>query len=101
MMKQRTFKNAVRTTGVGVHSGEAINLVLHPADENTGIIFRRTDFQPEFEIPALIPYVVNAELNTAISRDNVSIKTIEHLMSALAATGIDNAYIELDAGEVP
>jgi UDP-3-O-[3-hydroxymyristoyl] N-acetylglucosamine deacetylase len=101
MIKQRTLKNAIRTTGVGIHSGEAINLVLHPADENKGIIFRRTDIQPEFEIPALMQYVVNTQLNTSITRDNVTINTIEHLMSALAATGIDNAYIEVDSGEVP
>lgn len=101
MIKQRSLQNAVRATGVGVHSGEAINLVLHPADENTGIIFRRTDMQPEFEIPALIQYVSNTQLSTSIARDGVSINTIEHIMSALAATGIDNAYIEVDAGEVP
>ncbi len=101
MIKQRTLHNAVRAVGVGIHSGEAINLVLHPADENKGIIFRRTDFQPELEISALSQFVTNTDLSTNLSLGNVSIATVEHLLSALSATGIDNAYIELDGDEVP
>ncbi len=101
MIRQRTLKNVIRATGVGLHTGEKIYLTLKPAPVNTGIIFRRVDIDPVAEIPALAEYVGDTRLSTTLVDGDVRISTVEHLLSALAGLGIDNAYIELSASEVP
>lgn len=100
-MKQRTLKNAIRATGVGVHSGEKVFLMLKPAPPNTGIVFQRVDLKPMVEVPALAKYIANTSLSTCLAKDNVQIATVEHLLSAFAGLGIDNAYIELTSPELP
>ena len=101
MLKQRTLKNVIRATGVGLHSGEKVYLTLRPAAVETGIVFRRVDLDPVVEIPADASLVTETMLCTGLSRDGGRVLTIEHLMSALAGLGIDNAYIDLSAPEVP
>ncbi len=101
MLKQRTIKNVIRATGVGLHSGEKVFLTLRPAAAETGIVFRRTDLDPVVEIPAKAELVTETMLCTGLSHAGGQVLTIEHLMSALAGLGIDNAYIDLSAPEVP
>ena len=101
MIKQRTLKNVIRATGVGLHTGEKVLLTLRPAVPNTGIVFRRVDLSPPVEIPALSQNVGDTSLSTSLIRDGVRISTVEHLLSALAGLGIDNAYIDVSAPEVP
>ena len=101
MLKQRTLQNPIRTTGVGLHTGKPIQLTLLPAPANTGIIFRRVDVQPAVEIPADPYNVGETTLSTCLIRDDVRVSTVEHLMSAMAGLGIDNAIVELDAAEIP
>jgi UDP-3-O-[3-hydroxymyristoyl] N-acetylglucosamine deacetylase len=101
MIRQRTLKNIVRATGVGLHTGEKVYLTLRPAAINTGIVFRRVDLDPVVEIRA-DPYAVkDTRLSSCLEKDNARVQTVEHLMSALAGLGIDNIYVELSAGEVP
>ncbi|OLO03765.1 MULTISPECIES: UDP-3-O-acyl-N-acetylglucosamine deacetylase [Salinicola] len=101
MIKQRTLQNTIRATGVGLHSGEKVYLTLRPATPNTGIVFVRTDLDPVVHIPAHAESVTDTNLCTALSKDGVKVATVEHLMSAFAGLGIDNAYVELSAPEVP
>lgn len=101
MIKQRTLKNIIKATGVGVHTGEKVYLTLRPAAPDTGIIFRRTDLSPTIDIAANAANVGDTTLSTCLIKDGVRIATIEHLMSAIAGLGIDNAYIDLTAPEVP
>ena len=101
MIKQRTPKKVIQATGVGLHSGEKVLLTIHPAPINTGIIFRRTDLDPVIEIPALYDRVGDTMLCTSLQHDGVKIATIEHLLSAFAGLGIDNAYVEVNAAELP
>ncbi len=101
MVKQRTLKNAIRATGVGVHSGEKVYLTLRPAPINTGIIFRRIDLPEVVEIPALAKYIGDTSLSTCLIKQGVRVSTVEHLLSAMAGVGIDNAYIDLTAAELP
>ena len=101
MLKQRTLKNVIRATGVGLHSGEKVYLTLRPAAVETGIVFRRVDLNPVVEIPASAELVTETMLCTGLSRDGGQVLTIEHLMSAFAGLGIDNAYVDLSAPEVP
>lgn len=101
MIRQRTLKNVIRATGVGLHTGKKIFLTLRPAPANSGISFRRVDLDPAIEIPANPEYVGDTSLSTTLVKDNVRISTVEHLLSALAGFGIDNAYIDLSADEVP
>ena len=101
MIKQRTLQNTIRATGVGLHSGEKVYLTLRPAMPNTGIVFVRTDLDPAVHIPAHAESVTDTNLCTALSKDGVKVATVEHLMSAFAGLGIDNAYVELSAAEVP
>ena len=101
MIKQRTLKNMIRATGVGLHTGAKVYMTLRPAAANTGIVFRRTDLNPPVEIKGE-PYAVgDTRLSSCLERDGVRVSTVEHLMSALAGLGIDNAYVELTAAEVP
>ena len=101
MIKQRTLKNTIRATGVGLHSGEKVYLTLRPATVDTGIVFRRTDLDPMVEIKATATNVSETTLSTTISQGNVKVGTVEHLLSALAGLGIDNLYVEVSAAEVP
>src|SRR5690606_35944622 len=101
MPKQRTLKNIIRATGVGLHSGEKVYLTLRPAPADTGIVFRRVDLDPVVEIPARGDLVTETMLCTGLSRDNGRVMTVEHLMSALAGLGVDNLYVDLSAAEVP
>ena len=101
MINQRTLKNVIRATGVGLHTGKKICLTLRPAPVDTGIIFRRIDLDPVVELPAKPESVGDTRLSTALCQGDVSVSTIEHLMSAFAGLGVDNAYVELNASEVP
>jgi UDP-3-O-[3-hydroxymyristoyl] N-acetylglucosamine deacetylase len=101
MIKQRTLKNIVRATGVGLHTGEKVYLALRPAPANSGIIFRRVDLDPVVEIKA-DPYAVgDTRLSSCLERDSARVQTVEHLMSALAGLGVDNLYVDLTSGEIP
>ncbi len=101
MIRQRTLKNSIKATGVGLHSGEKVYLTLRPAAENTGIIFRRVDLDEPVDIPARAENVGDTTLSTTLEKDGVKISTVEHLLSAMAGMGIDNAYVDLSASEVP
>lgn len=101
MIKQRTLKNTIRATGVGLHTGEKIYLTLRPAAPNSGIRFRRVDLDDPVEILACPENVSDTRLSTTIEKDGVSVSTVEHLMSVFAGLGIDNAYVDLTAPEVP
>lgn len=101
MIKQRTLKNVIRATGVGLHTGKKILLTLRPAQANAGIIFRRVDLDDPVEIEARPENVGDTKLSTSLVKDGVKISTVEHLLSALAGFGIDNAYIDLSSDEVP
>ena len=101
MIRQRTLKNVIRATGVGLHTGEKVYLTLRPAAPDSGIIFRRVDLDEPVEIPATPENVGDTTLSTTLIKDGVRISTVEHLLSAMAGLGIDNAYIDLNAAEVP
>ncbi|MCF6235227.1 MAG: UDP-3-O-acyl-N-acetylglucosamine deacetylase [Gammaproteobacteria bacterium] len=101
MIKQRTLKNTIRATGIGLHTGEKVYLTLKPAAADTGIVFRRVDFDVPVEITACPENVGDTQLSTTLIKGDVRISTVEHLLSALSGLGIDNAYIELSASEVP
>jgi len=101
MIRQRTLKNVIRATGVGLHTGKKVYLTLRPAPADTGIIFRRVDLTDPVEIKAAPENVGDTRLSTTLVKGNVRISTVEHLLSALAGLGIDNAYVDLSAPEVP
>ena len=101
MVKQKTLKNVIRATGVGVHTGEKVFLTLQPAPVNTGIVFVRTDCEPKVEIPARAENVGDTTFCTALVKDGARVGTIEHLMSALSGLGVDNCYVNVSAPEVP
>jgi len=101
MINQRTLKNVIRATGVGIHTGEKVFMTLRPAQVNTGIIFRRTDLDPVMEVPAFATHVGDTSMNTSLEQNGVRVSTVEHLMSAFAGLGIDNAYVDLSNAEVP
>lgn len=105
MLKQRTLKTLIRAAGVGLHSGERVNMVLRPAAPNTGIVFRRVDLDVPVDLPASALMVGDTRMCSCLERDGaqgkVRVGTIEHLMSAFAGLGIDNAWVDLDAAEVP
>lgn len=101
MVKQRTLKNVIRATGVGLHTGDKVYLTLRPAAPDTGIIFRRVDFDQPVEIRACPHNVGDTRLSTTLINDNVRVSTVEHLLSAFAGLGIDNAYVDVSAPEVP
>ncbi|MES2770619.1 MAG: UDP-3-O-acyl-N-acetylglucosamine deacetylase [Pseudomonadota bacterium] len=105
MLKQRTLKSLIHATGVGLHSGVKVSIALRPAPPNTGIVFRRLDLDPVVDIPASALLVGDTRLCSCLERETtqgkVRVGTIEHLMSAFAGLGIDNAFVDLDAAEVP
>ncbi len=101
MIRQRTLKNVIRATGVGLHTGEKVFLTLRPAPANTGIVFRRIDLSPPVDILAQPENVGDTCLSTSLISGDVRISTVEHLLSAFAGLGIDNAFVDLSAPEVP
>tara|TARA_B100001175_G_C19405546_1_gene588452 strand:- start:10 stop:1041 length:1032 start_codon:yes stop_codon:yes gene_type:complete len=101
MLKQRTLKNIIRATGVGLHTGEKVYLTLRPAPENTGIVFTRIDLDPIVQIEAKASNVGETTLSTTLVKGDVRISTVEHLMSAMSGLGIDNCYVDVSAPEVP
>lgn len=101
MIKQRTLKNVIRATGVGLHTGDKVYLTLRPAAGDTGIVFRRVDLPQPVEIRACPENVTDTRLSTTVESNGARVSTIEHLMSAFAGLGIDNAYVDLTAAEVP
>jgi len=101
MIRQRTLKNVIRATGVGLHTGNKVYLTLRPAAVDTGIIFRRVDLPQPVEIRACPDKVGDTRLSTTLVEGEVSISTVEHLLSAFAGLGIDNAYVDVSAPEVP
>lgn len=101
MIRQRTLKNSIRATGVGLHTGKKIFLTLRPAAANTGVIFRRVDLDDPVEIKATPENVGDTSLSSTLVQGDVRISTVEHLMSAIAGLGIDNVYVDISAPEVP
>jgi UDP-3-O-[3-hydroxymyristoyl] N-acetylglucosamine deacetylase len=101
VIKQRTLKNVIRATGVGIHTGEKVYMTLRPAAVNTGIIFRRVDLEPAVDIHATAANVGDTSMSTTLVQDGVRVSTVEHLLSAMAGMGIDNAYVDVSAAEVP
>ena len=101
MLKQRTIKTAIKTTGVGLHSGKKVEMILRPAPANTGVVFRRVDLPQPVSIAANANAVTDTRLCSALEADGAKVATVEHLMSALAGLGIDNIYVDLDGPEVP
>ncbi len=101
MIRQRTLKNVIRATGVGLHTGNKVYMTLRPAAVNTGIIFRRVDLDPVPEIEGFATNVGDTSMSSTLIQDDIRVATVEHLLSALAGMGIDNAYVDLSAAEVP
>lgn len=101
MLRQRTLKNMIRATGVGLHTGEKVYLTLRPAAPNTGIVFRRVDLPEPVEIKAAPDTVKDTRLSSTLEKGGVRVSTVEHLMAAFAGLGIDNVYVDLTAAEVP
>ena len=101
MLAQRTLSNSIKAFGIGLHSGEPIMLKLMPAPPDTGIIFRRVDLDPVVEIKARAENVGDTTMSTSLTWKDVKISTVEHLLSAMAGLGIDNAYVEVNAAEIP
>ena len=100
MIRQRTLKNVIRATGVGLHTGEKVYLTLRPAGPDTGIVFRRVDLPEPVDIPAKAENVGDTRLSTTLIKDGARISTVEHLLSAFAGLGVDNAYVDVSAPEV-
>lgn len=101
MLRQRSLKNIIRATGVGLHTGDKVYLTLRPAAPNTGIVFRRVDLPEPVDIKAAPEHVQDTRLSSTLDVNGVRVGTVEHLMSALAGLGIDNIYIDLSAAELP
>ena len=101
MIRQRTLKNAIRATGVGLHTGDKVYLTLRPAAPDVGIVFRRVDLPVPVEIKACPQNVGDTQLSTSLAKGKTRISTVEHLLSAFAGLGIDNAYVDVSAAEVP
>src|SRR5258708_22393570 len=101
MLNQRTLKNSIRAAGVGLHTGKKVLMTLRPALPDTGIVFRRTDLDHPVDIRANAENVGDTTMGTTLHRGDVKVSTVEHLLSALAGLGIDNALVEVSAGEVP
>ena len=101
MLRQRTLKTLTRSTGVGLHTGQKIHMVLRPAQPDTGIVFRRVDLDPVADIPASAQAVGETRLSSCLVQGDARVYTVEHLMSALSGLGIDNLFIDLDGPEVP
>ncbi len=101
MLRQRTLKSAIRATGVGLHTGEKVAMTLRPAQVDTGIVFRRVDLPQPVDLRAEACSVGDTRLCSTLEHHGVRVATVEHLMSAFAGLGIDNAYVDLTGAEVP
>jgi len=101
MVNQRTLKNSIRATGVGLHTGRKVLMTIRPAPANVGIVFRRTDLEPPVDVQATAHNVGETQLGTTLIKDGVKVATVEHLLSAFAGLGVDNAFVEVSASEVP
>jgi UDP-3-O-[3-hydroxymyristoyl] N-acetylglucosamine deacetylase len=101
MLKQRTIKQVVRATGVGVHSGTKVVLTLRPAVPDTGIVFHRVDLDPPVDFPAYATMVGDTRMASTLAKDGAKVSTVEHLMSACAGLGIDNLHVDVTAEEIP
>lgn len=101
MIRQRTLKNVIKATGITLHGGERAEITLRPAPVNTGILLRRIDLDPIVEIPALAEYVGDTTMSTTLVNGDVRVATVEHLLSAFAGLGIDNAFVDVTASEIP
>jgi UDP-3-O-[3-hydroxymyristoyl] N-acetylglucosamine deacetylase len=101
MIHQRTLKNTIRATGIGVHTGEKVVVTLRAAPVDSGIVFTRVDLDPWVVIPALVGHVGDTTMATTLTKGGVRISTVEHLMAAFAGLGVDNACVEVDAAELP
>jgi UDP-3-O-[3-hydroxymyristoyl] N-acetylglucosamine deacetylase len=101
MLRQRTLKSLVRASGVGLHTGQKVRMTLRPAPVDTGVVFRRTDLASPVDIPARAELVGEARLASTLIRGDAKVHTVEHLMSAFGGLGVDNAYVDLDAPELP
>ena len=101
MLKQRTIQSLTKAVGVGLHSGQRVELTLRPAQPETGIVFRRVDLPVPVDIPITATAVTDTRLASTISNGGVKVYTVEHLMSACAGLGIDNMYVDITAQEVP
>jgi UDP-3-O-[3-hydroxymyristoyl] N-acetylglucosamine deacetylase len=101
MLKQRTLKTTVKTTGVGLHSGARVDVMLRPAAADTGIVFYRVDLAQPVTLPADARHVGDTRLSSTLKRDGASISTVEHVMSALAGLGIDNLHVDVAGPEIP
>jgi UDP-3-O-[3-hydroxymyristoyl] N-acetylglucosamine deacetylase len=101
LVKQRTLKNSIRATGVGLHTGEKVTLTLRPAAPNTGVVFHRSDMDPPVSIPATAENVGDTRLSTTLVKGEARVSTVEHLLSAVAGLGIDNLHVDVSAPEVP
>lgn len=100
-LRQRTLKNVIKATGITLHGGETAVLTLRPAPVDTGIVFRRVDLNPIVDIPACAENVGDTRLQTTLVKDGAHVATVEHLLSAMAGLGIDNAYVDITASEIP
>jgi UDP-3-O-[3-hydroxymyristoyl] N-acetylglucosamine deacetylase len=101
MAQQRTLRDSIRATGIGLHTGRKVVMVLRPAPPNAGVVFRRVDLDPPVDIPARATSVTETTLGTTLGQGEAGVSTVEHLLSAFAGLGIDNCFVELTAGEVP
>jgi UDP-3-O-[3-hydroxymyristoyl] N-acetylglucosamine deacetylase len=101
MLRQRTLKSLVSASGVGLHTGQKVRITLRPAPVDTGVVFRRVDLPAPVDIPARAELVGEARLASTLIKGDVKIQTVEHLMSALGGLGVDNAYVDIDAPELP
>ena len=101
MLRQRTLKSLISASGVGLHTGQKVRITLRPAPVDTGIVFRRVDLASPVDLPAHAEAVGEARLASTLVRGDVKVHTVEHLMSALGGLGVDNAYVDLDAAELP
>lgn len=101
MIRQRTLKSIVKATGVGLHGGRKVQLVLRPAAPDAGIVFHRVDLEPSVDLPADPYSVCDTRMCSGLERDGAKVGTVEHLMSALAGLGVDNLHVDVDAPEIP
>ena len=101
MLQQRTIKTITRAVGMGLHSGQRVEMTLRPAQPDTGIVFRRVDLPEPVDMPINAQAIVDTRMASTIGAGNAKVHTIEHLMSALCGLGIDNLYIDITAEEVP
>jgi UDP-3-O-[3-hydroxymyristoyl] N-acetylglucosamine deacetylase len=100
-VQQRTLKDSIRATGIGLHSGDKVYMTLRPAPTNTGVVFRRLDLPEPVDVPATAANVTETMLGTTLEHGGAKVATVEHLLSAMAGLGVDNAFVDLTAAEVP